>query len=398
MSKEIEQLKISLQQDQDYVVRLRRWFHAHPELSAKEEQTAKKIEQELHALGLQTQRTAKTGVISEIKGTRPGHKTIVLRADIDALPMNEASQVSYASQNPGVMHACGHDAHTACLLQAARLLCANKDLFGGTIRLIFQPGEEIGYGANRIIAEGHLQDADRTFGLHVASSIPSGSVVLAKGPNNAAVDQFKILIHGKSAHITSPEKGADATYAASRIICRFHELEQEHSSKDQPLLIGIGRAASGTAYNIISDYAEIEGTLRTYDHRQRAEILALLEQEAEKIAREFGASAQLINRDNTSPLINDETSTNEAIQTAEEIYGSSIIKERRPDLSGDDFAEFIKAVPGVYAYIGTATPDQPNTLSAQHDTHFDIDEDALPDACLLYAGYAVQYLNGQNAC
>jgi len=395
MNKEEEKIYADVLADHDYVVKLRRYFHTYPELSAQEEKTAQKIEAELDALGLKHHRIAKTGVYTEIQGNKEGNKTIVLRADIDALPLTEKHECAYKSTIEGRMHACGHDAHTAALLGAARVLVKNRDLFGGKVILTFQPGEEIGYGARIIINEGAIDGADRTFGIHMASNVPVGSVVVMPGPNNASVDQFKITVHGKSAHISTPELGVDAAYVASMIVTGVQALVTKRTNPMDNVLIGIGRVAAGTTYNIIAGEAEIEGTVRVFSPEIRDQIQRELKQLAEKTAEAYGASITYWNRDNTSPLINDPVASAEAQKTASALFGKEhVITSRTASLGGDDFAEYILKVPGVYAYVGSANPEIPETTLAHHDNQFDIDEDALSVGCAIYAAYAVDFLNG----
>ena len=255
----------SIRSDRDNLVALRRYFHMHPEVSAKEFGTAAKIEEYLHSLGLKTERVGETGVYSEIKGEREGEgKTILLRADIDALPVLEehSAPCSYQSQNAGISHACGHDAHTASLLEAASFLAAHKDLFSGTVRLAFQQGEEIGYGGRLFVDGGYLDGADRVFGVHMESRREVGRVSLTPGPNNASVDWFRINIHGKAAHVSTPELGIDALYIASQIVIAAQSIVTRRNNPTDAVLIGIGKMEAGTAYNVVAEDAYMEGTLR----------------------------------------------------------------------------------------------------------------------------------------
>ena len=213
--------------DHAYVVALRRHFHRHPELAREEEGTAQRIEQELDAIGVSHRRCAVTGVRAEIEGAKPcegEERCIVLRADIDALPVQQENDVPYKSLYPGRMHACGHDAHTAALIGAARILNANRERFSGKVILTWQPGEEVGYGARPIVNSGVIDEAGRSFGVHVAPSVPVGSVVLMPGPNNASVDWFRIRVHGLGAHVSTPELGVDAAYIASQIVVAAQAL------------------------------------------------------------------------------------------------------------------------------------------------------------------------------
>lgn len=380
--------------DRDYIISLRRYFHTYPEVSCKEFATAKKIEEELDALGLKHHRVAQTGVVTEIKGLKAGNKVIVLRADIDALPLQEEHDVAYCSQNKGVMHACGHDAHIACLIGAIRALVKHRDLFGGTVLVTFQPAEEIGYGARAIIKEGVIDHAQRSFGIHVSSAVPVGKIVVATGANRAAVDQFKIIFHGLAGHVSTPELAVDAVYMAAQYVVEAQALVTRKTSPVEPVLIGIGRIEAGTAYNIIAKEAVIEGTLRTLNEETRKKINHDLKALAEYTAQLFGGSVEYMSKDNTSVLINDEKATLEVQKTAKRIFGDeNVITDTPIGLGGDDMAEYIKKVPGVYAYVGTRNENKQSTTAAHHTIDFDIDEDGLRVGAAIYACYAVDYLN-----
>lgn len=384
-------------EDQSYVVSLRRHFHRHPELAREEYETAERIEQELEAIGLPHRRVALTGVCSEIEGTKPcdGEKRcIVLRADIDALPVQEESSAEYRSLYPGKMHACGHDAHNAALIGAARILSRNRDCFSGKVILTWQPGEEVGYGARPIIDEGNIDEADRSFGVHMASNVPVGSVVLMPGPNNASVDWFRIRVHGLGAHVSVPQRGVDAAYIASQIVVSTQALVTRCTSPMDNVLIGIGKINAGTAYNVVAQEAELEGTVRVFSPEIRRETKKRLEFLAKQTAEMFGGSADLEWNDNTSALINDPEATAEAQRTAASLFGADrVISRRQPDLGGDDFAEYILRVPGTYAYVGSGNENNPDTQAAHHNSHFDIDEKALTMATALYVCYSADYLN-----
>ena len=397
MSESVETIiREEIERDRDYLVSLRRYFHQHPETACEEFLTADRIEAELKAIGLEPRRVAETGVYAEIKGTAKGpDKTIVLRADIDALPVTEKHECPYKSLTEGKMHACGHDAHTTGLIGAARYLAKHTDQFSGTVRLTFQAGEEIGYGARIFIDNGYLDGADRSFGVHAASNIPVGKVSLTPGPNNASVDWFRITVTGKGAHIASPQAGIDALYVASQIVIAAQAIVTKINSPTDNLLLGIGKLTAGRAYNVIADEAKMEGTIRAASPTSRALTKKKLEEIAAGIAKPFGAEVTFEWKDNTSPLINDSQATREAQIIGERLFGKeNIITDRPFSLGGDDFAEYIIKVPGVYAYVGTANESRPETTVAHHDCMFDIDEDSLTIMASLYAAYSIDYLNG----
>lgn len=376
-------------------VELRRYFHSHPELPKEEFNTAKRIEEELDKLNIEHKRVGETGVYAEIIGTKDdkANKTIVLRADIDALPIEETNNCEYKSLNEGVMHACGHDAHTASLLVSAKILSENKNLFSGKIKLCFQQAEEIGYGARLFIDGGYLEGASRSFGIHVGSNIPVGSIVIMEGANNASVDWFRISIEGKASHVSTPELGCDAAYIISQIVVAVQSLVTRTTSPMENVLIGIGKINAGTGYNIVAENATAEGTIRVFSPEIRKSIKERLENLVYSISQIYGAKAHIEWKDFTSPLINDSIATKEAQIVARKLFEKDkIITSRKPSLSGDDMAEFINKVPGVYAFVGTRNEAIENTTVAHHNSNFDIDENGLKTSIKITTLYALEYL------
>lgn len=376
-------------------VELRRYFHSHPELPKEEFNTAKRIEEELDKLNIEHKRVGETGVYAEIIGTKDdkANKTIVLRADIDALPIEETNNCEYKSLNEGVMHACGHDAHTASLLVSAKILSENKNLFSGKIKLCFQQAEEIGYGARLFIDGGYLEGASRSFGIHVGSNIPVGSIVIMEGANNASVDWFRISIEGKASHVSTPELGCDAAYIISQIVVAVQSLVTRTTSPMENVLIGIGKINAGTGYNIVAENATAEGTIRVFSPEIRKSIKEKLENLVYSISQIYGAKAHIEWKDFTSPLINDSIATKEAQIVARKLFEKDkIITSRKPSLSGDDMAEFINKVPGVYAFVGTRNEAIENTTVAHHNSKFDIDENGLKTSIKITTLYALEYL------
>lgn len=375
----------------DYLTALRRELHRRPELALREYETARVIERELDKAGVERGRIGETGVLGVLRGAAPG-SVVALRADIDALPIREESGAAYRSETDGVMHACGHDAHVACLLGAARILAERRETFSGEIRLIFQPAEETGGGAADFINAGTLQGVRRVFGLHVAPDLPVGTVGITPGLNNAAVDHFRVKIHGKAAHVAAPERGADALYAASQIVVSVQGLVARRTSPTEPVILGIGKLNAGTTYNAVAEYAELEGTTRTISQRARLEARERIDETARHIAAVSGADAETVWTGICSALVNDPQSCGEAQAVARE-FGFSVIENRPLSMSGDNFSEYLTQVPGCYAYLGTANDALPNTLAGIHNGHFDLDEASLPMGAALYAACALRWLN-----
>ena len=374
-----------------YLMAIRREFHRHPELGLQEFHTADRIEEELDHFGIRHTRVGSTGVLGILKGETPADRIVALRADIDALPIQETHETDYTSAVPGVMHACGHDAHTACLLGAAKILAAHQDVFAGEIRLIFQPAEEIGQGAKPFVDAGVLDGVERVFGLHTAYDLPAGTVGLKPGLNNAAVDHFRIEIHGKAAHVSTPDLGADALYIASQLVVGLQALVTRCTSPVEPVVLGIGKLTAGTAYNAVAASAVLEGTTRTVSQQQRYRLRELVNQALQNTAATYGGAADVVWTDFTPPLINDPQVCAEAAGVAEQL-GAQVVTDRALSLGGDNFAEFQLYVPGAYAYLGTGNPKLPHTMISNHNGGFDIDESTLPLGAALYAGYALEKL------
>lgn len=393
----MEKLIDRLQAEKEYLVKMRRDFHMHPELSLQEVRTAKVIEEELEQFGISHQRIGKTGVLGTLKGKGKGRGTVALRADIDALPLVETNSAQYCSLTKGVMHACGHDAHTACLLGAAKALAANCGSFGGEVRFIFQPAEEIGKGASDFIEAGVMEGVDRVFGLHLAPDLPIRTIGVTPGLNNAAVDHFRILVKGKATHVSTPQLGADALYAACQIMVALQGLISRRTSPVEPVIIGVGKMNSGTTYNAVPGLAEMEGTTRTISEEMRMQVRGWVDEVAAQTAALSGAQAEVIWTGITPALIND-VQVSAEVKAVAEAMGEGWEKEiktitdRALSLGGDNFAEFQRVVPGCYAYLGTANPEIENSLNSLHNGNFDLDEEALVLGAGLYAEYALWWL------
>ena len=381
-----------IEQDREYITALRRWFHSHPELSMKEYNTAARIEEELSALGIPTRRVGETGVLGVLKGRKGPGRRVVLRADTDALPIQDEKAVLYASQCPGVMHACGHDAHTAALLGAARALKKLEDSFTGEVDLVFQPGEEYGAGAVLFVREGVLEGADRSFGVHMQSNLPVGQVAMNPGVENASVDHFTIRIHGRSAHVSTPELGADALYAAAQIVTALQGLVGRLKSPTDPALIGVGVLRAGEGYNIVAREAVIEGTVRCFSQETRAMINGKIADTARGVAALYNTTAEIETESFTRALINDARVYAETAPLVEKVVGRGNLVVKELSLGGDDMAEIMAVVPGVYAFVGSGSEAVPGSRLAHHTPGFDIDERCLTIAASLYVESALFWL------
>ena len=381
-----------IEQDREYITALRRWFHSHPELSMKEFETAKRIEKELNAIGILARRVGGTGVLGVLKGRKGPGRRVVLRADTDALPIQDEKTVPYASQCPGVMHACGHDAHTAALLGAARALKKLEDSLSGEIGFVFQPGEEYGKGAVLFLQDGALEGADRSFGVHMQSNLPVGQVAMNLGAENASVDHFTIRIHGRSAHVSTPELGADALYAAAQIVTALQGLVGRLKSPTDPALIGVGVLRAGEGYNIVAREAVIEGTVRCFSEETRAMINGKIADTARGVAALYNTTAEIETESFTRALINDARVYAETAPLVEKVVGRGNLVVKELSLGGDDMAEIMAVVPGVYAFVGSGSKAVPGSRLAHHTPGFDIDERCLTIAASLYVESALFWL------
>ena len=368
----------------------RLWLHTHAETGFDLTETKPYVKSTLTEMGYTVQECGKAGLVTTVG--KPGGKVLLLRADMDALPIAEEADVDFACKN-GRMHACGHDAHAACLLGGAKILAEHRDAFGGEVRLVFQPAEEIGQGAKPFIAAGVLDGAERVFGLHTAHDLRSGTVGLKPGLNNAAVDHFRIEVHGKSTHVSTPHLGTDALYIASQIVVAVQGLVTRMTSPTEPVIIGIGCLNAGTTYNAVAEHAVMEGTTRTVSQESRDRIRRLVSETADSIAAIYGGTAEIVWTDFAAALINDAEVCREAAAVADSLLGEGhVVTDRELSLSGDNFAEFELYRPGAYAYLGTGNPDKPHTVISNHNGGFDVDEDALVTGAALYAGYALARL------
>lgn len=390
-----QSIQEEIQQNADAVIELRRHFHQYPEASLKEFETIKKIKEELNKLEIPFEEVGETGVLATIESTKGTGKTIILRADIDALELEDATGKSYQSKNPGLNHACGHDGHAAALLGAAQVLKNHTSDFVGTIKLAFQPAEEIGAGARQFVNGGFVENIDQVFGIHLDSSVPVGKLVATKGPTNASCDIFKIEVEGLSSHVAQPDVGRDALLSAASIVVELQKIAAREVSPLDPVVVGIGVLDAGTRYNIVANHAVIEGTVRAFSHETRAFVLKRIQEIANQVAEAHRTKVSSFHiHDAAGPLINDDTATELAQKVAAQIVGiENVVTNHTKSLGADDFADFLSKAPGVYGRVGTRNLDNPETHYGHHHEKFDIDEAGLALATEFHVNYALAYLN-----
>lgn len=396
-------LKEYVLEQKEYLTNMRQYFHAHPEVSLQEYHTCEKIEEELNLAGIPYRRVGETGVYAWIDGKKEtadqkkASRIAALRADIDALAMEDLKTVSYRSSNPGVCHACGHDAHAATLLTAARILKSKEQEFSGQIRLFFQQAEEIGAGARLFVQDGLLEGVSRVFGAHVSSRLESGKIALTAGPQNASCDYFKIKVRGRGAHVSTPHLGVDAAYVASQIVVNLQSIAARSTNPLDTIVVGVGVVRAGTQYNIVAEHAELEGTTRTFLPEVREFTNRRVREIAEQTAHMYGAEAEVEFKDFAAPLINDPQAVKEVTAVTEQLIDrEQIVGDFEKALGADDFADYLAVTKGMYAFVGTHSEKKPGSGVAHHHGLFDVDEEALLLSCNVYVDYALWVLGAEE--
>lgn len=388
-------LKSAAAQAASYAVALRREIHSHPELSDREEQTSALVCRELERLNIPyTVLPGMHGVVGMISSGREG-PTVALRADMDALPIQEQTGLAFASQKEGVMHACGHDVHTAVLLGTASVLAENKALFRGNVKLFFQPAEEGVGGAKRMIAAGCMENphVEAVFGLHSAPRLPAGNIGTKPGWTSASSDEIKIRVHGKSAHGASPDEGVDAIYIASQLVVALYGLMARRVRGTDSIALNVGKFHAGNANNIICECAELEAMYRTFraDTRQRMkqEICDLVH----SLCKGFGGWAEITIEEGYDGHANDADRTRRLMELSRELMGEdAFVLKETPDMGTEDFCYFGQKAPAVFFDLGTGSaPGYP--VMPLHSSRFTVDEDALYYGILMEAALALDYLS-----
>lgn len=390
------------------VIEWRRDFHQNPELSNREFITARKIAEHLRSLGMEvTVGVGKTGVVGLLKGDQPG-KVVALRADIDALPVTERNDLPFKSTvtttflntETGVMHACGHDTHTAILMGVAEVLSKNKDKLNGTVKFIFQPAEEgpppgEEGGAKLMIKEGVLKnpDVDAIFGLHINAQTPVGTIKYKEGGIMAAVERFVVNVKGKQTHGSQPWSGIDPILISAKIIDGFQTIiSREARLTDEGAVITVGKITAGTRFNIIPESAELIGTVRTLDPEMREMIIRRMTEMSKTIAKAYGGEAEISFQSNTSITFNDPKLTAEMLPTLQKVAGPDKVELMKATTGGEDFSYFQEEVPGVYFFIGGMTPGSTESFP-HHTPDFKIDEDGLKLGIQALTQLTFDYLN-----
>ncbi len=379
------------------IVKLRREFHQYPESAYNEYKTSERIAKELRKLGIRVRTgVARTGVVGVLGGKKKG-KTIALRADMDALPITEQTDFSYISRIDGLMHACGHDAHMACVIGAATILSELKDQLNGNVKLIFQPSEESPPGgAKPMIRAGALKNPDVSgiFGLHCDSGIPIGKIGVKEGPFMAQADSFDITIKGVSGHGARPHDGIDAILVAAQVLQALQTIASRKADPVQPVVVSVGKIEGGTKRNIICDRVTLQGTSRTLSNEVAKRIPRWLKEIVSGVTRSAGASFELKYSLGYPVLINQPQATDLARRTITRMFGKQAVFEiKKPLMGAEDFAFYLQKVPGSFLRLGIRNPKK-KAIYPWHHPKFTVDEDALEIGAALLAGLALDFLNG----
>ncbi len=385
------------------LVAQRRDFHQHPELSNREERTAKVIADKLRALGLEDIKTGvgKYGVTALLKGKLPGG-VVAVRADMDGLPIQENIDVPYKSQNDGVKHACGHDAHMTVQLGVAEVLSKMRDQIRGTIKFIFQPAEEgvppgERAGAKFMIDEGALQNPrpSAIFGLHVMPNIEVGTIGVNSGAAMASADRISITIRGKKVHGAYPHDGVDAIVVAAECITALQSIRSRRINTQDPLVLTIGSIHGGNRFNIIADEVQLEGTMRTLSEDARNKAKAMIDQTLKGITAAYGATYELSIPPSVNPVTyNDPQLVAATLPTMQRVLGAANISEPKPQMGAEDFSMFQQEIPGVFFFLGVG--NKAKGINAMiHTADFDIDEESLVIGVKTMANVLADYLDRQ---
>ena len=379
------------QEIESYVIDMRRYFHENPELSCQEFKTQEKIMQELDAMGISYEKAGSTSLIAKINAGK-GSKTVALRADTDALPVIEQSGVPFTSKNPGVMHACGHDAHTAMLLGAAKILAGMKDELPGEVRLFFQEGEEMFAGANKIIAAGGMEGVDAVFGMHGMPGMETGFYDLTPGFRMAGCDTIYIKFEGISGHGSAPHKAKDTIHPACMFVNDIQGIVTKNVDPLESVVLSVGKFVGGTKANIVAKYTELDISMRYFEPQVREIVHAAIRRHAKAIADMYELQVEVNIEPSAVALRNDEVVTQIASEAAEKVFGPQRNIETRKLMGSEDMPFYFQHAPGAFALLGYQN-EAKGSIYYPHHEKFNLDEDYFKYGTALHVQFAVDFLN-----
>ena len=390
---DIQQLKTLVDAQKDWIINLRRTLHRIPEDGFKEFKTQRVIMDALEEIGI-PYTTERTWVVGLLEGAYPG-ETVAIRADMDALPLVEPEGCTFRSEHEGMMHACGHDAHVAMALGAAKVLHGLKEQLHGRVKFLFQPAEETVGGAEPMVQAGVMANphVDRVYGLHVMPHLPVGKVETRVGTLNASTDSVALTIHGKAGHGAYPEQGTDAILCAAQVITALQSIVARNVSPLQSAVLTIGKVEGGTAQNIICDEVRMRGTLRTANADLRAYMKERIAAITNSVAQAFGCTADVNIIPGYAALVNNEDEANRVKRVAAQLFGAeNVVEKAAPSMGGEDFSFFSDCAPGAFFHVGCVKPEW-MPAPPLHSRDFRIDEDCLTIGTLMHVALA---LDGSN--
>ncbi len=379
---------------EDYIIEKRRDFHMHPETGFNEVRTSQIIEEELRSMGFNvTTGVGKTGVVGTITGNTKG-RTVLLRADIDALFMQEENDLKYKSVNDGLMHSCGHDTHTAMLLGACKYLSEHKDKINGTFKAVFQAAEEgpMPGGGVFVVNEGHLDDVDAVFGLHITTRDVAGTISIKKGPAMAAPDEFKIVVEGIGTHASAPHTGHDPVLCASELVVALQQITSRNINPIDSGVVSVCTIHGGSAFNIIPDKVELTGTIRTLKPSVRELIFTRMKEITYHMGAMHNCSINLDLIKAYPPLINHDKECDFIVSLAEKLIGpKNVIVLDEPSMGGEDFSYYLEKRPGSYWWLG-GRPKDLDTVYYNHNPKFNVDESVFLLGTAMHINTVIEYL------
>jgi amidohydrolase len=380
------------QKIQEELIRMRRDLHRFPELSFQESETAAKVAERMRALGLEVRmQVGGHGVVAELRGKQPG-PTIALRADMDALPIQEETGLPFASERPGIMHACGHDAHTSILTGAAMLLAPFADRLKGNVRFLFQSAEEINAGAKAMIEAGALEDVREIYGLHNLPTLPAGMVATRRGPLMGSVDRIEITLEGKGGHGAIPDQSIDPIVAASSVIMSLQTAVSREISPFEPVVVTIGSIHAGDANNVIPQRAHMTGTVRTFSPKAHGQIPGIIERIVQKTAESYRCRADLKYIRQVPVLVGHDRCVSHVEQTAAALIGEDKCVEAAPTMAGEDFSVYLEHAEGCFFWLGSGPPEGAEQNYGLHHPEFTVNEDCLSLGASILAAAALSRL------
>jgi amidohydrolase len=376
------------------VVAWRRYLHRNPELSFQEEETARFVYETLQTFGntLELSRPTPTSVVARLIGAKPG-PTLAIRADIDALPIEEENDFEFVSRNPGVMHACGHDGHTAMLLGTAKILSEMRDCIRGEVRFLFQHAEEL-YpgGAQQMVDEGVMEGVDVVIGTHLWAPLEVGKIGVAYGAMMGSPDTFWITIKGKGGHGAMPHQAVDSIAIGAQVVTNLQHVVSRNTDPIDDVVVSVTKFTGGTTHNVIPGCVEMLGTVRTLDPEVRKKVPEFMERVVKGITEAHGASYEFKYQFGFRPVVNDEEVTRTIEETVQEVFGEETLELVRPNLGGEDFSALQQAAPGTFFWVGAGNKEKGITYP-HHHPRFTIDEDALPYGVKMFLNATFKLLN-----